>query len=147
MRVADNSNGQDDQDDQHTIYYDLTNKDWETVRITESGWNIEYAPTVFRRYSNQQPQVYPSRDYQENIFDTFIGLINVKDEDNKLLLKCYIITLFIPNIPKPVLMLHGEQGSAKTTLQESMKMLVDPSPIKTVTFPRDITESSSKTHA
>jgi Bifunctional DNA primase/polymerase, N-terminal len=138
LRVANDSN------DPYTIYYDLTNKDWETIRIMGSGWNIENAPTVFRRYSNQQPQVYPTKDYQENIFDKFVRLINVKDEDNKLLLKCYIVTLFIPNIPKPVLMLHGEQGSAKTTLQELIKMLVDPSPIKTVTFPRDITELVQK---
>ena len=60
--------------------------------------------------------------------------------DNKLLLKCYIISLFIPSIPKPILMLHGEQGSAKTTLQELIKMLVDPSIVKTLTFPRDINE-------
>ena len=37
-------------------------------------------------------------------------------------------------------MLHGEQGSAKTTLQELIKMLVDPSIVKTLTFPRDINE-------
>ena len=37
-------------------------------------------------------------------------------------------------------MLHGEQGSAKSTLQELIKMLVDPSIVKTLTFPRDINE-------
>ena len=74
------------------------------------------------------------------IFDKFVDLLNVKDDDNKLLLKCYIISLFIPSIAKPILMLHGEQGSAKTTLQELIKMLVDPSIVKTLTFPRDINE-------
>ena len=66
--------------------------------------------------------------------------MNIKDEDNKLLLKCYIVSLFIPDIAKPILMLHGEQGSAKSTLQELIKMLVDPSIVKTLTFPRDINE-------
>jgi hypothetical protein len=69
-----------------------------------------------------------------------MNLINIKDEDNKLLLKCYIVALFIPEIPKPILMLHGEQGSAKSTLQELIKMLVDPSIIRTLSFPRDINE-------
>ena len=73
-----------------------------------------------------------------------MDLVNVTDYDNKTLLKCYIISLFIPDIPKPVLMLHGEQGSAKSTLQELIRMLVDPSSIKTVTFPRDITELVQK---
>ncbi len=41
-------------------------------------------------------------------------------------------------------MLHGEQGSAKSTLQELIKMLVDPSSILTLTFPRDINELVQK---
>jgi site-specific recombinase XerD len=45
-----------------------------------------------------------------------------------------------PGMAKPILMLHGEQGSAKTTLQELIKTLVYPSIVKTLTFPRDINE-------
>ena len=37
-------------------------------------------------------------------------------------------------------MLHGEQGSAKTTLEELIKMLMDPSIVKTFAFPKDINE-------
>jgi hypothetical protein len=69
-----------------------------------------------------------------------MDLMNVKGDSNKLPLKCYIISLFIPGIPKPVLMLHGEQGSAKSTLQELIKRTVDPSSIISLTFPRDINE-------
>jgi len=50
------------------------------------------------------------------------------------------IALFIPDIPKPVLMLHSEQGTAKSTLQELIKRVVDPSSIINLTFPRDINE-------
>jgi len=66
-------------------------------------------------------------------------LINVKDDDKntKLLLKVYIVSLFIPEIQKVVLMLHGSQGSAKTFLQELIKSLVDPSIPKTISLPRD----------
>ena len=129
----------------YIILYDLTNKDWQIVKIdSENGWTIEYSPVIFRRYSNQQPQVHPSREYPPDIFDQFMRLINIRGNDNKLLLKCYIIALLIPEIPKPILMLHGEQESAKSTLQELIKMLVDPSSIRTVTFPRDINELLQK---
>jgi hypothetical protein len=128
----------------HTIFYDLTDKDWQVIKITGNGWTVEFAPTIFRRYSNQQPQVYPSKEYSPDIFDKFMQLTNVKGEDSKLLLKCYIISLFYPDIPKPILILHGEQGSAKTTDQELKKMLVDPSSIRTLTFPRDINELVQK---
>lgn len=122
-----------------SILYDLTNEEWQVVRITHRGWNIEYAPVIFRRYSNQKPQVYPSKDYPPEIFDRFIDLTNVKDsEDNNLLFKVYIVSLFYPEIQHPALMLYGEKGTAKSTLQELVKMLADPSLIKTLAFSRNI---------
>ncbi len=144
-------------DDDYTFYYDLTNSNWSTVKITPLGWTIENNPPIlFRRYANQLPQVNPSHvisssnsfltidDKDDKILDKFVDLLNVKGDDNKLLLKCYIVSLFIPCIAKPTLMLHGEQGSAKSTLQELIKMLVDPSIVKTLTFPRDINELIQK---
>lgn len=132
----------------YTFYYDLTNSNEgiTAIKITPEGWSYENNPPIlFRRFANQLPQVNPSffltiNDKDDKIFDKFLSLLNVKDDDNKLLLKCYIVSLFIPGIAKPILMLSGEQGSAKTTLQELIKMLVDPSIVKTLTFPRDINE-------
>lgn len=123
-----------------TIYYDLCNKEWEVIKITPEGWTIEKAPIIFRRYINNQPQVYPSKDYPSDIFDRFMKLLNVKGEENNLLLKCYIIALFIPGFPEPILMLHGDPGGAKTTHQELIKMLVDPSSVLTLVLPREINE-------
>jgi hypothetical protein len=127
--------------DDYTFFYDLTNSKWSVIKITPSGWSIidNDVPLMFKRYS-QQPQVNPSLLYNTDIFDKFMDLVNVQDEDTKLLLKCYIISLFIPNIAKPILIIHGEQGSAKTTLQELIKILVDPSIVKTLAFPRNINE-------
>jgi len=121
------------------FYYDLTNKTWQVVKITEYGWSVEESsdtPIMFTRYANQLPQVEPLRRYPRDVFDRFMDLLNVKDDNNRLLLKCYIISLFVPGMPKPILMLHGEQGSAKSTLQELVKRLVDPSSIISLTFPR-----------
>lgn len=127
------------------IYYDLTNKDWQTIKIIPEGWLIESTPTImFRRQTNQLEQVYPSREYEENIFDKFINLLNIKKEDHKLLLKCYIIALLVPDIPKAILMLHGEPNSAKTTLLELIKMLIDPSSTRTLTCRKDNAEMAQQ---
>lgn len=123
-----------------TWYYDLTNQKWEFIEITSEGWRIVKNLVIFRRFTSQAEQMYPSKEYPPDIFDKFMKLLNVKGNENKLLLKCYIISLFLPEIPKPILMLHGEQGSAKSTLMELIKILVDPSIIHTLTFPRDINE-------
>jgi hypothetical protein len=133
LRVASNT------EEPHTIYYDLANKYCQAVKINaDSSWSIEQAPIIFRRYpTTEYPQIYPERGYPEDIFDRFIELINVKDKDDKLLLKCYIVSLFYPAISKPVLMLHGEPKAAKTTAQELIRELVDPSPAKTFSLPKN----------
>ena len=41
-----------DQKHRDAIYYDLANKDWSVVKITENGWQIEKSPILFRRYSS-----------------------------------------------------------------------------------------------
>ena len=57
------------------ILYDLTNKDWEFVRINAEGWSIEKSSSnttpVFKRYRNQLSQVYPSKEYASDIFDHY----------------------------------------------------------------------------
>jgi Bifunctional DNA primase/polymerase, N-terminal len=131
-------------------YYDLTNKNWEFVEITSEGWRIGKSNNLdlilFRRY-NQLPQVEPSREYQPDILDRFVKLLLRKnlhnEEDRKnieLLVKCYIVSLFIPEIQGVILMPHGGQGSAKTSLTQFIKRLIDPSAIETLSFPHDKNE-------
>ena len=112
-------------EDEFKWYYDLTNDNWEFIEITSEGWKTVNNQIIFRRFNHQIPQVSPEKNYSADIFDQFMNLLNVKKED-RLLLKCYIISLFIPDLPKAVLMVHGEQGTAKSMLQELIIMLVDP---------------------
>ena len=127
-------------------YYDLTNEKWEFIEITSDGWRIVNNVTLFRRFNNQSPQVYPSREYTPDIFDRLIKLlldVNVEEKNKKnygLLIKCYIVYLFIPHVLKPVLMPHGHQGGAKSWLLESIRMIVDPSVLRTLSFPRNVNE-------
>jgi hypothetical protein len=138
-----------------TIIYDLSDEKNRCIKVTKDGWEIveNQSQVLFRRYNHLQAQIEPLKKMSltDNIdatdskmFDEFISIFNIKNKvgikDNILLLKCYLISLFIPDIPKPILLLHGEQGGAKSTFQELIKMLVDPSNIQTLTFPRDSNE-------
>ena len=116
------------------------------MEITPEGWKIKKNEIIFRRIDHQQAQDYPNAagDYPIDIFDQFMNLLNVKP-GKRLILKCYIISLFIPNLPKAVLMVHGEQGSAKSMLQELIKMLVDPDIVRTFSFPKDLAGISTTT--
>src|SRR5215216_1702291 len=154
VRVAGNVDSDPDaNDDNNIIWYDLTNRDWEIVKTTMHGWDIEKhgshfssaaLPTIlFKRYRNQLPQVYPSREYPPDIFSQFMDLTNLPkdDKENRILAEVYTIALFIPpDIPKTVLIPHGEQGAAKSTFQEFIKMLVDPCGALTLSFPKEVAE-------
>jgi hypothetical protein len=132
------------QEEPFTIYYDLANKEWQVVKITPTGWSIEKSPIIFRRHKSQQPQVYPSKGYSPDVFDRFMDLMNIKGKDETLLEKGYIVSLFYPDIPKPISVVMAEHGSAKTTEHELQKKLVDPSGTETLTFPRKINELVQK---
>ena len=143
-------------DTKDAIYYDMSDEKRRCIKVTKDGWKIvdNQIEVLFKRYNHLTPQVEPTISPQlvdddtdgidSKMFEVFTNLFNVKNKDDKdntlLLLKCYIISLFIPDIPKPVLVLHGEQGGAKSTFQELIKMLVDPSTTQTFTFPRDSNE-------
>lgn len=139
-------------DDDYTFYYDLIDGKGQIIKITSDGWSImKNPPILFRRYKHQAEQTLPlsisfnensnnERDLDIDILDRFIGLLNIHDLDTILLLKCYIISLFIPDISKAVLILQGEHGSGKSSFHQLIKMLVDPSAITTMTFPKEINE-------
>jgi hypothetical protein len=85
-------------------------------------------------------QVYPKRDYAKDIMDQFMKLTNVHDdESSKLIAEVYIVSLFLlANLPKPLMIPHGIHGSGKSTLQEFIKLVVDPAAALTTAFPDSI---------
>ncbi len=111
-----------------TIYYDLTNGKGDVVAITKDGWSIKKStdvPVMFERRSIQRTQINPSPSggYPQDIFEQFMDLLNVrKDGNDRLLLMCYIISLFIPKISKVILMLHGPEGAGKISLPVTHQM-------------------------
>jgi hypothetical protein len=120
------------------IFYDLTNEKWQCVRITRECWQLlDEAPTpMFMRY-NQTSQVQPDNNYDYEIFDRFLQLTNLKKEEDRILLKVYIVSLFIPNIQHVILQVHGEKGGAKSMLETLIKELVDPAKPKLLSTHKD----------
>jgi hypothetical protein len=137
----------DDEDDIENfteIYYDLTNRHWQAVRLTPQGWTIENNPPIlFRRYGAEKPQCYPAdpNTAPPDILEKFVALLNLKKEkedEQKMLLKVDVVSQYWPNvIPKPILMMLQVQGSAKTTMAELVKDAVDPSAAKTASLPKE----------
>jgi hypothetical protein len=104
------------------IYFDLANDKWEGVKITKEGWETVKLPILFRRYNHQLPQTYPV----DGDLDLLWQFLNI-DIRYRLLLACWLISCFIPEIPHPILVLHGDPGSGKTFALTLLSRLIDPS--------------------
>ena len=105
------------------IYLDLTNKSWEAVKISDTGWEVVNDPPVkFRRTQGMQPLPTPK---DGGSIETLRGFLNLKDADLPLVL-CWLVAAHRPTGPYPVLVLNGGHGSAKSTTAKVLRRLIDP---------------------
>ena len=130
-----------------TFFYDLANQKWELVRIASDGWEIVKNNEIplFKRYeNNSKAQVYPSTSTNEQnnkeCFNQFLKLFNLRNSKDFLLLSVYVISLFIPEIPKVILGISGNGGGAKTTTFRLIKDIVDPSNVDILSFNKNIND-------
>lgn len=115
------------------IWYDLTNENWQAVKVSSSGWEIiNNPPVLFRRYTHNKSQVSPQKEGDVRLF---INYVNITNEEHKLLLLVSIISSFISGFAHPVIVIFGSQGSAKTTLSKLLRKLIDPSSIEVASMP------------
>jgi hypothetical protein len=106
------------------IYLDLANDKWEVVRIDENGWEVVADPPVrFRRPTGMLPLPSP---VQGGAVDDLRPFINIATEDDWRLVLVWLLAAFRPRGPYPVLVLHGEQGSAKSTTTRVLRNFIDP---------------------
>jgi hypothetical protein len=120
---------------QGSIYVDLCNERWEAVEITAQGWRVVQKPPVrFRRSRGMRALPLPSPGGSISMLRR---LINIGDDKNWILLLSWLIAAFRPRGPYPVLILQGEQGSAKSTTAKFLWRLIDPVAAPLRTPPRE----------
>jgi hypothetical protein len=117
------------------VYIDLCNDKWQAVEITSKGWKVVSKPPVhFRRSSGMHPLPTP---LDGGSLSNLRKLINIGDDKNWVLLVSWLIATCRPQGPYPVLILQGEQGSAKSTTAKLLRKLIDPAKAPLRTPPRE----------
>jgi hypothetical protein len=117
------------------VYLDLANAAWEAVEITSAGWRVVTDPPLkFRRARGMLPLPCPVRGGH---LDDLRGLLNIGNDRDWTLLKSWLVKTLRPSGPHPVLTLHGEQGSAKSTASRMLRALIDPNTAALRAEPRD----------
>src|SRR3989344_5201584 len=117
------------------IWLDLADERNRAVQITTTGWKVaDEVPILFRRHAHQSAQVEPQSggDIKE-----LFKFVNVTGPAQQLLLLVYLVACFIPDFPHALLYIHGQQGSAKSTLSRILRRLVDPSRTEVLHMPKD----------
>lgn len=116
------------------LYLDLADGTGRAVEITAQDWRIiEHPPVYFVRAPKMEALPAPCRG--GNVADLF-QLINLPEETRPLLL-AWLVAGLRPDGPFPVLAVHGEQGSGKTTACKMIRALVDPHSVPLRSPPRD----------
>lgn len=107
-----------------SIFIDLADDLWRALRIDPTGWSLVQDPPVkFARKRGMLQLPVPERG---GSIDELRPFVNVGTEDNWRLLVAFLLGAFRPGFPFPILIVNGEQGSAKSTLCKIVKALIDP---------------------
>lgn len=126
LRVAHCENG---------LLLDLGRDDGLSVKITDNSWELSKEPGVIWRRTNL------TREMQVPIhggsLDELWKLTNFAVESRPMVL-AWLVSALMPEIPHPILLITGVQGTAKTTSAQALVELVDASTSPMRTVPRDI---------
>jgi hypothetical protein len=106
------------------VYIDLGNRAWDAVRVTRAGYEVVAHPSVgFVRKAGFAPLPYPAAG---GSIDDLRPFLNVGTDEDFMMVAAWAAFSLGPWGPYPVLVLQGEQGSAKSTTVRVLRALVDP---------------------
>ena len=109
--------------DPSEFYLDLGGSSGQAVKIRPRDWSVVDRPPVhFWRPAGLLPLPAPSRDGSIELLRRYVNLGEV---DFGLLIG-WMAAALLPEGPYPILVVHGEQGSAKSTLAKVVRLLIDP---------------------
>jgi hypothetical protein len=125
--------GSEGEADGADIYLDLGDPSGQAVKLSAQEWSIVDRPPVhFRRPEGMLPLPKPRRDGSIELLRPYV---NLSELEFRLLIG-WMAAALLPDGPYPILALHGEQGSAKTTLARVIRKLIDPQESPVLAVPR-----------
>ncbi len=106
------------------VYLDLCNEAYQVLHITGTGWQViqPQEPFFYRRGEMQAlPLPQNGGDWGE-----FWSFLNIPKDSHRLLVRAWLVTALMAEMNVPLLVLSGEQGSAKSSASRILRQLIDP---------------------
>ncbi|MGD9885634.1 MAG: hypothetical protein AB7U95_36595 [Reyranella sp.] len=117
------------------LYLDLGDEAWRAVEIDATGWRvIDKPPVRFRRASGMKPLAIPAPGGSITALRSFL---NVQSDADFALVVAWALACLRNRGPYPVIVLSGEQGSAKSTFSSILRALLDPNTAPLRALPRE----------
>ncbi|MCO6454709.1 MAG: hypothetical protein J5I93_05340 [Pirellulaceae bacterium] len=117
------------------IVVDLGDTEGRAVIVRSSGWKVvDRSPVLFRRTALTSAILIPEGG---GTLDELRGLLNVTAQTWPLVLG-WLIAALIPDIPHPILLLSGLQGSGKSCAARILVRLIDASAAPLRSEPRKL---------
>lgn len=117
------------------LYLDLGDAAWRAVEIDAAGWRVVAAPPVrFRRPPSQRALPVPEAG---GSIDGLRGFLNLRTDEDLVMVASWAFAALRDSGPCPILVLTGEQGSAKSTCTAMLQALIDPTATPPRALPRD----------
>ena len=117
------------------LYLDLCDETWRAVEIDATGWRvIDKPPVRFRRAAGMKPLPIP---VPGGSVETLRSFLNVQSDTDFVLVVAWALACLRNRGPYPVIVLSGEQGSAKSTFSAILRALLDPNTAPLRALPRE----------
>ena len=117
------------------LYLDLGDETWRAVEIDAAGWRVIVNPPVrFRRAAGMKPLAVPMAGGSVGTLRSFL---NVKSDGDFVLIVTWALAVLRNRGPYPIMVLSGEQGSAKSTCVAILRSLLDPNTAPLRALPRE----------
>jgi hypothetical protein len=117
------------------VYLYLADRDARVVEVDADGWRLCDSPPVrIRQPSGMRPLPLPERGGDIEHLRAFL---NVADDGAFALVLGWLAGTFQPAGPFPLMVLLGEQGTAKSTTGRVLKRLIDPGEAELRSEPRE----------
>ena len=127
-----------------TIYIDLADGSGRAVLINSEGWKIVIPKKCrFWRPKRMRRLPIPRR---KGSLDRLRALLNVDSDDDWALLLGWIVSSLRPFGPYFILVLKGEQGSAKSTVSRILRRIIDPNVSELRGPPREAQDLAISAH-
>lgn len=131
----------------NAIYIDSGN-DARTIKITAKG--VKRPKRSKPKFIQSNLKIpFPDPDNENASLDAFLELVNIKNKHDIQLVITWMLFSFFTGVSKPVLIIQGSKGCAKSYTQSTIKKIIDPSSSLLRTPPRasdDVVIAATNSH-